>query len=176
MKGKIMDEISAEQALIILKRLADKDSNIAQQIQAEAEQLLRDVDLEEICEEVCFVLEGLDVEELWDRSGPNRYGYSSPEDIAVEMIEQELEPYYGEVWKYLELGMTKEAKLCCMGILKGIYQYVKESKSEFKDWAVDIPEECFGYLLTEWKKRTTNPEDINDMKSFLERECSDWAK
>jgi len=176
MKDKILNRVSAEQALTILKRLAEKDSDIAQQIEAEAEQCLSEVDLEEICEDVYSALDGIEVEELWDRSGPNRYGYSSPEDVALEMIEQELEPYNEEVRRYLELGMTKEAKLCCMGVLKGIYRYVKESKSEFKDWAVDIPEESFGDLLTQWKKRAKNEDDISDMNRFLEEECSDWAK
>lgn len=176
MRSKILNKISAEEALEILRRLAEKDSNIAQQIEKEAEQLLKKIDLEEICEDLYLVLDGIDVEELWDRSGPNRDGYSSPEDMAVEMMEEELDTYNKEVIKYLELGMTKEAKLYCMGILKGIYRYAQESKSEFKDWAADIPEECFGYLLREWKKGTKNRNDLNEMNKFLKKECSNWAE
>lgn len=176
MKNKILDKISAEEALEILRRLAEKDTNIAQQIEKEAEQLLKKIDLEEICEEVLSVLDGIDVHELWDRSGPKTDGYSSPEEMAVEMMEEELDPYNKQVIKYLELAMVKEAKLFCMGILKGIYRYVQESKSEFKDWAVDVPEECFGYLLEEWKKRAKNKNDINEMSKFLEKECNNWAK
>ncbi|MDL1985680.1 MAG: hypothetical protein LWX54_16125 [Deltaproteobacteria bacterium] len=48
--------------------------------------------------------------------------------------------------------MHQEAKLYCMGILKGIYQYEEDSGSEFKDWATDVPGESFGYILEEWKK------------------------
>ncbi len=43
--------------------------------------------------------------------------------------------------------MPKEAKLSCMGVPKGIYKYVHESKSEFKDWAVDVPGECFSAIF-----------------------------
>lgn len=96
--------------------------------------------------------------------------------MAVEMMEEELEPYNKEVVKYLELGMAKEAKLYCMGVLKGIYQYEQESKSEFKDWAADVAGECFGYLLEEWKKRINNKDDLIEMDKFLEKECSKWAK
>jgi hypothetical protein len=176
MNDNILDKISAEKALNILRRLAYKDPVIAQQIEKEARQLLKEVDIEEIYEDVFSVLDGIDVEELWDRSGPSRHGYSSPEDMAVEMIEEELEPYNKEVTKYLELGMVKEAKFYCMGVLKGIYQFVQESKSAFKDWATDIPEECFGDLLEEWKNRTKNKNDINDMDKFIERECTKWAE
>jgi len=176
MKNKILGKISGEEALGILIRLAEKDPKIAKQIKKEAEQILKKIDLEEICKDVFLALDGIDVKELWDRSGHSRYGYSSPEDMAVEMMEEVLDPYNKEVIKYLELGMAKEAKLYCMGVLKGIYQYVQKSESEFKDWATDVPEECFGYLLKEWKKRTKNRNDRNEMNKFLEKECSNWAE
>jgi len=176
MKNKILDKISGEEALTILRQLAKNDPKIGKQIEKEAEKLLKKVDLEEICEDVYSVLDGIGVEELWDRSGARRYGYSSPEEMAVEMMEEELEPYNKEVVKYLELGMAKEAKLYCMGVLKGIYQYEQESKSEFKDWAADVSGECFGYLLEEWKKRINNKDDLIEMDKFLEKECSKWAK
>jgi len=92
------------------------------------------------------------------------------------MMEEELEPYNNQVTKYLELGMIKEARIYCMGVLKGIYKYAQESKSEFKDWAVDVPGECFGYLLDEWKKKTKNKKDLNEMTTFLKKKCSNWAK
>jgi len=60
------------------------------------------------------------------------------------MFEDALESFIEELKKYKKLSMNKEAKTCCMGILKGIYQFEKESTSEFKDWAVDVPGECFG--------------------------------
>lgn len=176
MIDEILNTISPEEALEILRCLAKKDSDIARKIEKEALKLLKTIDLEEICEVVFSVLDGIDVHELWDRSGPRTDGYSSPDEMAVEMMEEELDPYNKQVIKYLELGMAKEAKLFCMGVLKGIYRYVQESKSEFKDWAIDIPGECFGYLLKEWKKGTRNKDDLNDMNKFLEKECSSWAE
>ena len=74
------------------------------------------------------------------------------------------------------MGMTNEAKLYCMGILKGIYRYEHESKSQFKDWATDIPGEYFGHLLLEWKKSVGNNDDVNEIREFVEKECSIWAR
>jgi len=34
-----------------------------------------------------------------------------------------------------------------MGVILGIYRYEHESKSEFREWCVDVPIECAGYLL-----------------------------
>ena len=176
MKDNLLDKISAEEALEILRHLTKKEPGIAQKIKEEAERLLKKIDVEEICEDVYLGLDGIEVEELWDRSGTSRHGYSSPEEMAVEMMEEELEPYNNQVTKYLELDMIKEARIYCMGVLKGIYKYAQESKSEFKDWAVDVPGECFGYLLDEWKKKTKNKKDLNEMTTFLKKKCSNWAK
>ena len=175
MKRKI-DKISPEQAMEILRRLARSDPEIGKRIEKVAEEMLKDIDSEAICEDVYLVLDGIDVLELWDRSGSSRYGYSAPEDMAVEMMEEELAPFNREVLRYLEMGMAKEAKLYCMGVLKGIYRYEQESKSEFKDWAVDIPGECFAHTLREWKKKSGDRNDRREMDEFIKRECGKWAK
>jgi hypothetical protein len=174
MKNKIIDKISAEDALIILKRLVAKESSFEKQIEMEAEILLSAIDLEEICEAVYSDLDQIEVQELWDRSGKSRYGYVSPEEMAVEMMENELAPYNENVFRYIDLEKYTEAKTYCMGLLKGIYTYSTESNSEFKDWAVDMPEECFGFLLENWLKKTDNAKDKILMDNFLEEYCPAW--
>ena len=77
--------------------------------------------------------------------------------------------------KFRPPGKQKEAKLYCMGVLKGIYKYDQESESEFKDRAADVAGECFSYLADEWKKRSKNNADIKEMNLFLKKECSRWA-
>lgn len=66
------------------------------------------------------------------------------------MIEDELKPFIDQIWTYLQQGMEHEAKICCMGVLLGIYRYDQESTSEFKDWAADIPNNCFDGLLEDY--------------------------
>jgi len=176
MKKKVLDKISGEEALIILRKLAKEDAKLKKQIEWQAEQLLMQVDIEEICEAVYSDLDILYVEDLWDRSGAHRDYYISPEEMAVEMMESELRPHHEEVYKYLELNMPKEAKLYCMGALKGIYKYEQESKSEFKDWAVDIAQECFGFLLDKWKEKSKSKDDLIEMELFIQKECTKWAK
>ncbi len=173
--SNLIDKISPNEALKILKQLAKADKNIRIKIIEIADIIIRDFDIEEICDDVFLVLNGMDVEELWDRSGSSRFGYVSPEDMAVEMMEEELEPYNQEVIRLCELKMQKEAKLYCMGVLKGIYKYDQESESDFKDRAADVPVECYSYLLDDWKKRSTSNKDIEEMNSFLKKECSRWA-
>ena len=161
------DAINANDAFTILKILAEKDINIAKKIEQITKEYLSNIDLNEIASDVYFELDSLNVEELWDKSGSTRYGYVEPVDQAWDMIEGSLEPFLEKLSEYRKLSMNKEVKIHCMGILKGIYQYEKESTSEFKDWAVDIPREYFETIVNDWKKKCKNPKDIKEMDDFI---------
>ena len=175
MKNNIINKISPDEALAILKRLSKKDKDLRDKILEAAEDLTRDANVDELCEAVFYALDGINVHELWDRAGPNRDGYTSPEDMSFEMFEEALEPFLRDMQRLLSLKMYKEAKLHCMAILKGIYQYEEESKSEFKDWATESPGECFGSTLREWAKKRS-AKDIKEMKNFIQKECQDWSE
>lgn len=174
-KDDIFEKISSNEAIEILRQITKKDKNLKKKIIELAEDLFRDVDVDDICEAVFDALDGIDVHELWDRAGPKTDGYTSPEDMSVEMFEKALEPFVKEMQRLLNLKMLKEAKLYCMGILSGIYQYEKDSESEFKDWAADVPGEAFGSILKEWGKNR-NKKDKLEMKDFIKNEFPAWSK
>jgi hypothetical protein len=98
MKNDIFNKISPSEALEILKQIAKTDKKLKKRIVELAEELFRNVDVEAVCDEVFDALDGIDVHELWDRAGPKRDGYTSPEDMAVEMFEESLEPFLQELY------------------------------------------------------------------------------
>lgn len=175
MKTSFLTKLTPEEALEILTRLANKNPGILKEIEKEAEHLLKKIDLNKIADDVFSDLNAIDVDDLFARSGPKRGGYSAPEDQAVEMMEETLEPYNSNVMRLLNLGMHQEAKTYCMGVLKGIYQYDQDAGSDFKEWCEDVSAECFGYLLSEWKKKTKNLTDLEEMNKFIKSECADWS-
>ena len=59
-------------------------------------------------------------------------------------------------------------------VLKGIYQFEKESISEYKDWATDAPAENFEWVLDECKKGQRDPKDIVEINEFIEKNFADW--
>ena len=61
-------------------------------------------------------------------------------------------------------------------MILGIYRYEHESKSEFREWCVDVPIECAGYLLDTWRKRHQDTAYAGAMDEFIERRCPKWAK
>ncbi|MBW1799928.1 MAG: hypothetical protein JRJ85_04280 [Deltaproteobacteria bacterium] len=150
-KDDIFNNISPTEALKILRQITKTDKNLKNKIIELAEDLFRDVDVDDICENVFDALDMIDVHELWDRAGPKTDGYTSPEDMSVEMFEEALEPFVQEMQRLLDLKMHQEAKIYCMGILKGIHQYEEDSESEFKDWEREI------------KRKESDPEYLKEL-------------
>lgn len=169
----ILEQITANEALTILKTLAREDKHLKKRIEQIAKKyLISKVNLEDIASEVYFELDSIEVEKVWDQSGRTRYGYVEPTEKACEIFEETVEPFIEELRRYKKLSMDEEAKICCMGILKGLYQFDKESPSEFKDWALDEPGVYFELVLDEWKKGQKDPEDIEEMEDFIKTNLS----
>ena len=171
----LLNEITPDDALSIIQELSD-DPVLRKRILEVAYRLLNNIDVDEIAADVFSALDYIDVQELWDRAGPSRHGYNSTEEMSVEMVDEELEVYINKVNQYLKSGLFEEATLYCKGVLKGLYTYEFESNSEFKDWAQDIPVECFGYVLDVWKKSISNVVLLDDMELFLKEECANWIR
>ena len=143
---------------------------------AEAGNLLSEIDLDEIAGEVFLVLDSIDVQDCWDRAGSSREGYTSPDEAAAELIDEQLQPFFDQAGRYHELGMTEKEATYCRGVILGIYRYEHESKSEFRQWAVDIPIECAGALLTKWRERGQDPISVAAMDEFIRHRCPTWAR
>jgi len=172
----LLDKLTGEQAMEVVRRLANRKGVIAEAVAATAKGVLADVDIEAIGVEVFSVLDLIDVQDCWDRSGASRDGYKDEVDVATEIIEEELQPFFDQVDRYHELGMGEQELNYCMGVVLGTYQYVQESDSEFKNWCEDIPLHYADNLLNRWRKRTTEPSLHAAMDEFIRNRCSTWAK
>jgi hypothetical protein len=180
LRGAAMDEVvskvTPEQALKIVERLSQKGGKIRQAVVAEAISILTEIDLDETADEVFVALDSIDVQDCWDRSGGSRDGYTSPDEAAAQIIDEELQPFLGQVERYNELGMFEQEAACCAGVILGIYRYERESKSEFRAWSADVSSECAGLLLDNWQKRTREGARINAMHNFVRERCPEWAR
>jgi hypothetical protein len=172
----LINKLTAEQALEVVKRLSEKGGKFREAVLTEARNVLTAVDVEDTAEEVFFVLDSIDVQDCWDRSGKTRHGYTEPSEAACELVEEELQPFYDQAARYQELGMAEEEATYCVGVILGIYRYEQESKSEFREWAEDVPIECAGYLLDKWRKRKQGTPSAQAMNEFIQHRCPKWAR
>jgi hypothetical protein len=174
--SNVLNSITGSDALAVLKILAGRDAGMGQVIDATARELLEQVDAVEVGADVQMKLELLDVEDVWDRSGATRNGYVDPGDTAWQMFEDALKPFEDEIEKCKRLSTSAQARSYCEGILKGIYDFHRDSATEYKDWAVDAPEEFFGQVLDQWKSLFKGRPPLLKMDKFLHAHCADWAE
>ena len=116
----ILQALRGNDALVILRRLADRDPEWARVIETMAKDLLSAVDAGDVAADVLAELESLRVEDVWDRAGPRHDGYSDPGEVAAEMIEKTLEPYADEIEHLVGLGMHVQSDGLFRGILRGL--------------------------------------------------------
>ncbi len=172
----VTGKITSEQALLIVERLCRKGGDVRDAIVAEAISLLSEFTLDEIADEVFDALDLVDVQDCWDLAGASPDGsHTSPADAAVDVIEEELQPFFDQAERYHDLGLTGEEATYCRGVLLGIYRFQQESESEIKKLAADIPVECAGALLDEWRKRNADKAAAAAMEGFVRDKCPKWA-
>ena len=174
--GDIISKLTGAQALKIVERLGRKEGKLREAVLTEAMNVLTEIDLDETADEVIAVLESIDVQDCWDRSGRSRDGYTSPHEAAAELIEEELQPFLDQLERYHEMGLPEQEAAYFMGVIVGIYRYERESESEFRQWSVDIPAEFGGILLNKWRKRNTDRARMDAMHEFIRTRCPEWAK
>lgn len=163
---KTLDTIEPSEALQILKILCQEDTSIKKRVEEMFLNQVRGVDVSEIVDEVFSDLDFLNVEDLWDRSGSHRNGYTDTGDAALEMIEEIIEPHLKNMQRLHSLGMFQEEMRYCMGVISGLHMFENEATTEFKDWAVDIPGELSSEILMEWKKSCHSPDLLTEMEKF----------
>ena len=129
-------------------------------------ELVSEVSVEDVAEDLYGELDSIDVWDLWDNSVQTRDGYVDVTDLAGEMFEDAVRPFENELERFVKLKMSRQAKLYCMGILKGLWKYEK-SGNEFSDWASDAPQESADCILVKWMKHAS-AEDIAEIKQFRE--------
>lgn len=171
----ILQALRGSDALVILRRLADRDPQWAKVIETMAKDLLSAVDAGDVAADVLAELESLRVEDVWDRAGPRHDGYSDPDEVAAEMIEKSLEPYADEIKHLVGLGMHVQADGLFRGILCGLYDFGIAPATPFRDEAADSVEEQFGAELLNWRKRLPSHATQPRPDAFLAQFCPKWA-
>ena len=174
--NELLSKLTGDQALEVLERLASGDARLAHKIETEAKRVLETVDVDDVAELVFFELDAIDVQDCWDRAGSDRDGYTSPDEAAQELIEEELQPHLDQAQRYHDLGMLEQERDTCAGVVLGLYRYEKESKSEFRNWSEDLPLNAAESLLSEWQERNPDPDAHKIVDAFIRKRCPDWAK
>jgi hypothetical protein len=106
-----------------------------------ARSLVRDSDFATVADEVEHDLRALDIDDLNDRAGSHRNGYTEPTEAAWELLQEVIDPFLENMRRQLELRLDAEALEMCKGIVLGLYR-ARQGGDGPLEWAPDFPEEA----------------------------------
>ncbi len=170
----LIDSLTADDALAVLAKLSRAGGKIGEAANVAITQYLQAVDSDEIALDVFDTLAAIAVEDVWDRSGRTRHGYTSPAQAAVEVFEEALEPFVAKLRECLKLEMYAQADEYCLGVLQGIYDFDHNSESEYKEWAVDVPAESFAWVRKIWWDGRRDLQAHERMAACITTSCPKW--
>jgi len=163
-------KITPEQALLVVERLCARGGDIRAAVIAEATGLLTEFSLEDTADEVFDALDLIDIQDCRDLARAHD-GRSSVEEAAADIIEEDLQPFFDQVERYHDLGMTAEEARYCQAVVLGIYRFGEESEAEIKALAADLPLEYAVSLLDGWRRRNPDKAAVAAMDAFLKERC-----
>lgn len=75
-----------------------------------------------------------------------------------------------------DLDRVEDAKRCCMGLLLGLHLFETESKTEFREWAEDVPGCLADRGLSTWSEWCPSSKADGEVTQFLQERCPTFAK
>jgi hypothetical protein len=132
------------------------DAAVRGRVMELARAALSNVDPAAVSDDVFAALEGIDVTDLWERSGETYGGYSDPTEVVPELVEEVVASYAERADDRHALGLLAEERALCVGIIRGLLRYEDEGANDFHDWAPDDPREVARHIAHVWERR--NPD------------------
>lgn len=178
----LVDALDPAEAKRLLATLLDAHSEFVAEAAGLADAELSGVTAEDVAQEVAFALEGVCVEDIWERAGKRPDGsYVEPTEAAWEVVEEAVEPFIADLTRRLELGRRAEATEPCQGALVGLYS-LSQGEGEFLDGhAPDSLEEIAAHIVETWKRGGTSKrgsavqsKEFAAMQSFVSDALPEW--
>lgn len=115
-KRTALDTLDCEEARVVLTRLLRDHPDLRPEAERLAAEMLSTVDPQAVAADLGLSLELLRVEDVYERSGPQRDGrYVDPSEAAWELLETAVEPFLDDVRRRAEHGRLEAAGAVAMG-------------------------------------------------------------
>lgn len=140
--GSALERLEADEARAVLDRLLAAHPDLRTEAEQAARSLLSQVSCESVADDVEHALRSLDLDDLGNRAGRHRGGYTSPTEAARELLREAVDPFLADMKRQMELGLEREALEICKGVVLGLYRIRNTRGDEFLGWAEDFPLEA----------------------------------
>ena len=169
-----VEDLRPHERSMVLTRLAQRTDAVGKAVRDEIERLVVRVDVEAVAAEVEVDLELIDEDEIAERSGSDRYGYTAPYDAVSEVLEATLQPYVDRLAWFFDAGRHDGCDAYALGVLRGLYDFHHTGDATWKELAPDDVRELFAWVAREWQERRTGAAERQAMRDHLATWCAGW--
>jgi hypothetical protein len=146
----LLDKLESHEAAAVLSGLLARHAELRPEAEAIARAVLGQVSMFTVAGEVEDALLQFDYDDLNGRAGGHSWGYVSPDEAAVELLEEAIEPFVAQMTRHLDMGLETEALEVCQGILLGLYQVRDGAGNDILGEAPEFPDESAAHVVGLW--------------------------
>ncbi len=158
-RTSILEKLDGAEAASVLQSLLDRHPELRTEAETIARGVLGEVSLFSVADDVESAVIQFDYDDLNSRAGRHSWGYVEPTEAAWELLDEAVEPFVGEMKRYLEMGLEEQAREVCQGILLGLYRVRDGGSNDILNWVPDFPGEAAGNALDVWSKTAGTEEE-----------------
>ena len=165
-----LDRLRPQEQAGLLPALLATHPELAETLEALALARVRDVDADEIAEELEWRLNDLSLSELAARAGKQPGYYVHETDAANEIVAEALVSYEEDLWRAAALDLPDVARTVLLGIVAGLHRCCDAPDGTVLAYAgPDTPAEHAAWLVREAVEAgiELDPDEV-------ESRCPDW--
>jgi len=163
-----LNVLTADEAQAVFREVLSARPEVVADVRRAAGRLLASVSCSDVDRRVFRVLQALDIDGL--KIGLRVGGYVEPNEVAWQMIEESVEPFFVDLQRRLKLRHEDEALKVCRGIVAGLYRAAQHRFDVLED-ADDCPSETASRTLRLWR-RGRKTADLG--RDFVEKHAPEW--
>lgn len=175
-KVSVVAGLNGEEAASVLRHLLNCHPELQAEAEAVAADVIGEISYLDVAEDVESAVLQFDWDDLNGCAGSHSGGYVEPGEAASELLEEAVEPFVGDMKRYLGIGLVKQARELCQGILLGLYRIRNNEGNGVLNYAPDFPEEAAGNALDEWSEASKAQGEIGPALSrdFIASCIPEW--
>ena len=175
----LLERLSPEEAMAMLSQLLEKHPELRLEAEQLATKFVSSKSIEDIAQDVCDRITGIDLDDLNGRAGKHSWGYVEPGEAAMQLMGESLQDLVDDMRRNAELGLLPAAQVTCVGILQGLYQTRDTNSDGALGWAPDFPAEHADYVVGDFLRAcspATRKEAKKSLSAILTRCVPEWAE
>ncbi|MBN1420699.1 MAG: hypothetical protein JXP34_18145 [Planctomycetes bacterium] len=175
-KPSALDRLEPGEAQGVLEAILKEHPHLRERAEEIARSVIGDVSFEDVAGEVEWALTSLDLDDLNSRAGRHSWGYVGPGEAAWELLQEAIDPIIQDMDRQMDLGLAREARESCKGLLLGLYTVRKCKGDGCLAWAPDFPAQTAGEILEKWGAGREGRKKARRLpRSFLAKHLAAWS-